>query len=211
MSVPWTSEPKTWRDRLYDLAIAFNEIVTSDSDEPEAIVTRIDKTFQIEADINTWKSSWLSNEYPNLRTVCNCKSPTIFSCICSVPASKFPTHDFALLHVECWALQLLISTKLNKSVTTEPRFIASWVTDLSARTQQIASHMEAAATFTTIKNTPERSSGITESLCRTIFPAWTLREYQGQEASMNDYPSFHKGLQSQDSSKPDWKQQTILI
>jgi hypothetical protein len=194
MSIPWISQAKTWRDRLYDLAIGFNEILAIESNKLETTASRTDKTFRIEADVNTWKSSWLSQEYPNLRIICNCNFPTRFSCICSVPASKFPTHDFALLQVECWALQFLISTTLNRSVTAEPRFTESWVTDLTARTQQIASHIEAASTFATSKDTGKGSSGITESLCRTIFPAWTLRDYQGQGASMNDYPSYHKEL-----------------
>ena len=187
MSIPWKTQPKTWRDRLYDLAMRFSEIVASSSDNDqasgprEAMNTRIDKTLQIEVELSVWQSSWLKEAYPHQRVGCDCQPPAPFSCICSVPASKLPSTDFALLQVECWSLQLLISTTLSKSLGPEP--MASWIAHLHVRSSRIARFMEAASTFPAFKHTAERSSGVTEGFCRTILPTWTLREYRGMRTA----------------------------
>jgi hypothetical protein len=189
MSVPWKSQPKTWRDKLYDLAISFNEIVVSSlkndqtSNRREAIRTWVDQALQIEAEISTWHSSWFSEEYPHLEIECYCHSPAPFSCICSMPISKFSTNDFALLQVECWALQLLVSTTLRKLLTTETGFTASWIAHLTVRSSQIAYLMEAAFIFSMFKQTAKPSSGVTEGICRAVFPNWALREYRGIKES----------------------------
>lgn len=184
MKIPWKSQPKTCRDRLYDLAIAFSEVVARSLGDDQASSRRgakqtlIDKALRIEADINIWKSSWLNKEYPHLQIGCDCQPPAPFSCVCSVPISQFPTNAFALLQVECWALQLLISTTLNNLVAAQAEFTTSWGKYFPIRSSQIACCMEVASTIPTFRHTAERSSGITEGLCRTVFPDWVLREYR---------------------------------
>lgn len=183
MTIPWNSQPKTWRDKLYDLAMGVSELVASSlvhdqvSRRPESIRAGIDKALRIEAEISIWQSSWFKDEYPSLQVRCDCQRLAMFSCICSVPVSKFPTDDFALLQFECWALQLLISNTLRKLLAAEVESTTSWIDPLRMRSSHIASYMEAASTSPAFKNTAEQISGITEGLCRTIFPMWTIREH----------------------------------
>jgi hypothetical protein len=184
MTTPWISQPKTWRDKLYDLVVVFSEIVASSqgndrtSSPQESVRTEIYKALQIEAALSVWKSSWLDEAYPRHRIRCHCQSPAEFSCLCSLSVSKFPTTDFALLQVECWSLQLLISTTLSK--LSDPGVnLPVWTAYLPVRSSQIANYMDEASSFPAFKHTTERSSGVTEGFCRTIFPTWTLREYRG--------------------------------
>lgn len=184
MTTPWKSQQKTWRDKLYDLVVVFSEIVASSqgngraSSPLESIKTDIDKALQVEAELSTWKSSWLNDAYPRHRIICHCQSPAQFSCLCSLSASKFPSADFALLQVECWSLQLLISTTLSK-LSNPGADIPAWFAHLPVRSSKIAHHMDEASSFPAFKHTTERSSGVTEGFCRTIFPTWTLRTYRG--------------------------------
>jgi hypothetical protein len=184
MTIPWKFQPKNWRDRLYDLAMGFNEIVASTlgndktSSRPEDVTTRVDKALQIESEISKWKLSWFEGEYPHLQIRCNCQSLPTFSCICSIPISRFPTNDFALLQVECWAIKLLISATLIKLVAADGDFTASWVANLPLRSSQIACYMEATPASPLFRRTVEQSSGINEGLCRALLPAWSLREYR---------------------------------
>ena len=185
MTIPWKSQPKTWRDRLYDLAMSFSKIIAKSlgsdrgSSQRETVRNLVDETLRIDAEVGMWQSSWFTKEYPQLQIRCGCRCPAALSCICSVPASRFPNNDFALLQVECWALQLLISNTLSKSLATEDGFTKSWITQLSVRSSHIACYMETASAFSAFGNTAQRFCGITESLCRTIFPSWTLRDYRG--------------------------------
>lgn len=184
MTTPWKSQPKTWRDKLYDLVVVFSEIIASSqgnncaSSPPESIRTEIDKALQVEVELGAWKSSWLNEAYPRHRIRCHCQSPAQFSCLCSLSALKFPSADFALLQVECWSLQLLISTTLSK-LSDLGADLPEWITHLPVRSSQIANYMDEASSFPAFKHTTERSSGVTEGFCRTIFPTWTLREYRG--------------------------------
>jgi hypothetical protein len=184
MSIPWGSQPKTWRDKLYDLAMGFSEIVAGSlendqaSSRQEAIRTRLDKALRIESEIDIWQSSWVNEKHPRLRTRCDCQCPAALSCICSMPASEFPDNEFALLQVECWALQLLISTALSKLLATEADYTTSWVSHIPLRSSQIASCLETALTLPAFTQTADRSSGVTEGFCRTIFPVWALRDHR---------------------------------
>ncbi len=185
MATPWKSQPKTWRDKLYDLVVIFSEIVASSpgddrvSNPLESTRTKIDRALQVEAELSAWKSSWLNEAYPDHRIRCHCQSPTQFSCLCSLSASKFPTADFALLQVECWSLQLLVSTTLSRLSGPGGADFPAWIALLlPMRSSQIANHMDEASSFPAFKHTTERSSGVTEGFCRTIFPTWILREYQ---------------------------------
>lgn len=161
MSVPWKSQPKTYRDRLCDLGMGFSEIVASSlgneqaSSRREATRARIDKALRIEVGISIWQTSWFNEEYPHLHIRCQCQSPTMFSCICSVPASKFPNNGFALLQVECWALQLLISTTLSRLLAAEADFTTSWIANSPIRSAQIACHMEAVSALPALMHTAE--------------------------------------------------------
>lgn len=188
MTTPWTSQAKTWRDKLYDLVVVFSEIIASSQENGRAssplasIRTEVDKALQVEAELSAWKSSWLNEAYPHHRIICQCQAPAQFSCLCSLPASKFPTTDFALLQVECWSLQLLISTTLSK-LSNPGADLPVWIAHLPTRSSQIANYMDEASSFPAFKHTTERSSGVTEGFCRTIFPTWILREYRSVKGS----------------------------
>jgi hypothetical protein len=194
MTIPWKFQPKTWRDRLYDLAISFSKVVVDYfrndqvSSRQEKMETGIDKTLQIEKEISIWKSSWFSEEYSHLQLRCDCQSPAMFSCICSVPSSNLASNDFILLHVECWALQLQISNTLNKLLATESGFVPPWNGHLLVRSLQIVGSMQAASSFSALNPTIKRCSGVTESICRSIFPNWVLKEYWGIEHSNEGLP-----------------------
>jgi hypothetical protein len=199
MTIPWKFQPKTWRDRLYDLAISFSKVIVDYfrvdylrsnqvSNRREKMEPGIDTALQIEKEISKWKLSWFSEEYPYLQLRCNCQSPAIFSCICSGLSSNLASNDFILLQVECWALQLQISNTLNKLLATETGFVIPWNTYLPVRSSQIVGSMEAAASFSALKPTTKRSSGVTEGICRSIFPNWVLKEYWGIENSNERLP-----------------------
>lgn len=185
MTIPWITQPKTWRDRLYDLALAFSEIMVSfegndkAATPPEAIASQIQKSLEIEGYISTWKSAWLSEQYPHLQVRCSCHHPEPFSCICSIPVLTFPSTDFALLQLECWALQLLISFRLSRALENETGSTMPWAAYLPARSSQIASCIEASSVFPAFQHAEDRSSALTEGLCRMLFSSWTLREYKG--------------------------------
>lgn len=191
MTIPWRSQPKTWRDRLYDLIICFSEGVArpwesgQTSSSKEVIRTAIDEALRIEARLSMWRSSWLNETYPNLQITCNCGSLAPFSCICSVPTAKFPAIDFALLQVECWSLQLLISTRICKLLLPGIESATLWTAHFPLRSSQIASHLEAVSTFPALRHTTERSSGVTEGFCRTILSTWTLRVYKDTVTACN--------------------------
>ncbi|KAE8440864.1 hypothetical protein EG329_006381 [Mollisiaceae sp. DMI_Dod_QoI] len=182
MTTPWNSQPKTWRDKLYDLVVVFSEIVASskgnDPSSGPPVMSQIDKALQVDAELSVWKSSWLNEAYPHHRIRCHCQAPAQFSCLCSFSTSKFPTTDFALLQVECWSLQLLISTTLSKLLDPGAD-LPIWSAHLPIRSAQIANYMDEASSFPAFKHTTERSSGVTEGFCRTIFPTWIIREYRG--------------------------------
>jgi hypothetical protein len=189
MNVPWTFQPKTWRDKLYDLAMDACAIVAKDSGgdqdstRREETKSRINQALRIEADISWWQSSWITEDYPHLQINCTCESPAPFSCICSLPASKFPTNDFAMLQAECWGLQLLISTTISKLLVADADLQEPWIAYIPLRSSKIAYILGEALKFPPFMHTAERSSGVTEGLCRAIFPAWTIRECWGIENS----------------------------
>jgi hypothetical protein len=184
MNVPWRVQPKTWRDQLYDLGFGVSEIlatpseITIGSNTEDSMRDRIVGLQQIEAGLSNWKSSWLATEYRHLRVKCDCQSGDILSCICSVPATEFPNYDFTLLQVECWALQLLISTKLSSLLSSRDEFTRTWSPDLSVRSAQIAAHLDAALSVPVFQRSAELSSAVTEGTCRMVFPNWILKDYR---------------------------------
>jgi len=186
MSNPWTSEPKTWRDRLYDLALRFSELTVGYGEENESSdhrgITRewIGKAMDIEADLARWRFSWLNEAYRHQQINCDCQPPAPFSCICSIPGLKFPNTKFALLQLECWSLQLLISTTLNRILGPDADLTTSWIKSLPTRSSQIASYMETASALPALRSALKASSGVTEGFCRNIFPYWILRDYQSR-------------------------------
>ncbi|KAE9364996.1 hypothetical protein N431DRAFT_446708 [Stipitochalara longipes BDJ] len=201
MTTPWKSQPKTWRDKLYDLVVVFSEVVASSqgndhaSNQLESIRTEIDKALKVEAELSAWKSSWLNEAYPSHRIRCHCQAPAQFSCLCSLSALNFPTTDFALLQVECWSLQLLISITLRK-LSDSGADPPVWIAHLPVRSSQIANFMDEALPFPIFKYTTDRSSGITEGLCRTILATWTLREYRGIQGGNEERNLDSKSLET---------------
>ncbi|KAF2802240.1 uncharacterized protein BDZ99DRAFT_503997 [Mytilinidion resinicola] len=184
MSSPWAAQPKTWRDKLYDLALRFSELVVNDggvNESPDCLgisQERIGEALGIEAGLARWRSLWLNEAYPHQQISCDCQSPAAFSCICSVLLLEFPSNDFALLQIECWSLQLLISTTLSRLSGPELDLTSSWIKMLPTRSSQIASYMETASALPALRSTSHMTSGVTEGFCRNIFPYWILKKYQ---------------------------------
>lgn len=185
--MPWKSQPKTWRDRLYDLALNLTEIIISPLenhlalDQRDSVRAQIDKVLHIEAGISTWRSSIFGRAYPHLLIKCDCQHLAPLSCICSVAASEFPTNEFSMLQIECWAVQLQISTVLQRLVASEGDYLAPWKAHIPLRSSQIAFRIEAASTCPTLRQTADKTTGVTEGFCRTIFPAWVLNKYRETE------------------------------
>jgi hypothetical protein len=196
MTVPWRSQPKTWRDQLYDLGFGVTKILASSPEdnhafnEKDPIGAQITGLLRIETGITTWKSSWLAQEYPHLIVRCDCPFPDILSCICSLPASEFPNYDFTLLQVECWALQLLISAALRKLLAVSPELSGIWSANLFARSEQIAVSLDSALKVPVFQRTSELSSAVTEGICRMVFPTWILKEYRGSPMAIDSDRQF---------------------
>lgn len=180
MVSPWVYQHKTWRDKLHDLAIRFSAISASLTlcRGSHDASNQIPGVFQIEADLGQWRSSWLKEAHTGVAIQCVCYLSTPLSCICSVPAQEFPTIEFGLLQIECWSLQLIISTALNDLAVNRPEWMTRDISDLPLRSSQIASQIEAANNFYAASRPTDQSSGITEDVCRMIFPLWALKEYR---------------------------------
>jgi hypothetical protein len=183
-------QPKTWRDRLNDLALGLTEIAISapknhpSPDQRAMIRAQIDKILQIETGISTWRLSTFSEACPHLQFICDCQYPALLSCICSVPASQFLTNEFAMLQIECWAFQLQASTILKTLVAFEGNILAPCKKHIPLRSSKIACRIEAASTCPTLRHTVDKTNGVTEGFCRTIFPAWALNSYRSTEGYM---------------------------
>lgn len=182
-TIPWKLHPKTWRDKLYDLVLRFSNVLAGCSGHDQASTvcgstrTLIDEALQIEASLSMWRSSWLEEAYPSLYVNRECGCPAPFSCICPVSLAELPAAEFALLRVECWALQLLISTTLHKLSANEADLAASWQTTyLHLRSSLVADYMERAITCSVVN--VNQSVGITEGFCRTILSTWAVRVHK---------------------------------
>ena len=84
-----------------------------------------------------------------------------------MPIKDFPSNDFTLLHVEYWALQLLIELVL-----------IDYDVGVSARSANITRQMTEALTLPIYQQTKDHFEGITEGLCRMVLASWVLREYK---------------------------------
>ena len=183
MTVPWLLYPKSRRDKLYDLMLSFNKIIIDfgkcgqfpDLNDTTILVKKV---LEIEVKLRSWKISWLKEACPQAVDKCNCLSPGQLSCICTVPDLDFPTVDFALLQLECWALQLLMSTTLDISLSHDDHRRTSWAAHLPKRTSKIANYIEGMQDYSKDSWVRTQSSAITENQCRAILANWALREHK---------------------------------
>jgi hypothetical protein len=86
-----------------------------------------------------------------------------------------------MLQIECWAFQLQASTILKLLVASEGNIVAPWNEHIPLRSSTIVCRIEAASTCPTLRQTADKTNGITEGFCRTIFPAWALNRYRSTE------------------------------
>lgn len=186
MNGPWVSQHKTWRDRLHDLAIRFSAILADLTPQHtcDNASNQILEILGLETELRSWRSSWVGEAHPGVAVRCDCCSSAPFSCICSVPVFEFPTIEFGLLQVECWTIQLLISTMLNDLAANRADWLTCSVPDLALRSSKIASQMEAANNFYAANRSTDKSSGIAEDVCRMIMPLWALKEYREKTANI---------------------------
>ena len=193
MQKPWTSRPRTWRDVLYDSAAQFSEVIASESYaqiEPLSALKefrrRVQGLMSIQRGLGIWRQQWLGEDFPRLVVECTSQCEP-HSCICSTPILAFPTSDFALLQVEYWSLQLLVSLEL-ATVHSEYEGHDENASSLLlfsvflGRCAVIAGNLEAALALPVFGQSEAHFGGLTEGLCRTIMPTWILRQWKSREA-----------------------------
>lgn len=183
MSIPWRIQPKTWRDKFYDLVLLFSSLMTSYLEcfhlrLMDRINDLIRRVLQLEASLGVWKSSWLTGAYPHTVKTCECRPRKPLSCICLGLQLKFSSVDFALLRLESLSLQLMISFVLHRLLAYSGRRSTCLSRHLSARSTDIACRMEAILACHLFDQATNGPSGISEALCRSIMPTLALREYR---------------------------------
>ena len=187
---PWHSHARTWRDKTYDFVAWFSEIAACEQHEDAKQASplkdfrrKIQVVLSIDKGLGVWRQEWLKKEHPWLRIQCTsqCKP---YSCICSMPIVNFPTDEFALLQVEHWSLQLLVSLELSKMLAScgrgEAAFGTSTLPTFLARSALIGRSIEEALLLPVFGQTEAHFDGLTEGLCRTILPSWILKQWRTQ-------------------------------
>ena len=193
MVKPWDAQARTWRDGLYDFAAQFSEVAAGELHDEFAQVSavkdftrRTQGLLSIDRDLGIWRQEWLGEEFPWLVIECASQCEP-HSCICSTPAVAFPSSDFALLQVEYWSLQLLVSLEIPTLHSTHQGHDGAMNTPsllpvFLARCASIARSLEEALALPVFGQSEAHFGGLTEGLCRTIMPSWILRQWKSQEA-----------------------------
>ncbi|MCJ1310730.1 hypothetical protein MMC25_004396 [Agyrium rufum] len=201
MTKPWFSHKRTWRDKLYDATAYFCDVAaieeTGADGEPDLILAdcgakckrKIQILLWIQEQLRTWRVDWLEHEYPNICIECSCQ-PERNPCICSVPVASFPTNDFALLQIEYWSMQLLLTFELAKLFyeredrAREEAGSPSTTQPFLARSARVAEHMDEALVRPIFGQSEKHFKGLTEGVCRSVMANWILRQYKSQRQQL---------------------------
>ena len=189
MTLPWQSQAKTWRDALYDIAVRLSAELSGDETRAQDVGIadwgaawprhRLYNLLEIDRELAIWRHRWLRVAYPQLPIRCTNRCMRR-SCICSAGAAEIPNNDFLLLQVELWSLQLLVDLHFLRSRSFVDPLTGMWPerVALPQRADTIAARVDGYVSLPLFKGDSKHFWSITESMCRSILPAWALQEYR---------------------------------
>jgi hypothetical protein len=169
LTIPWTKQPKTRREMLYDIAAALTNICSKSN---ELTPCDTEDLLELDCQVQDWQLKWVRSRELPITCHRNC-SPR--SCVCLTEKADGDNAYYTLLKAEFWAVQLQVDCELYKALATLDNSSNSI---LKLRMRMVAERLDAILSHSIFMQETEMPELMTEGKCRTFLPWATLEKHK---------------------------------